>query len=314
MVQDLPLFPEQASSFAAEVDWIYFALVGVSTFFSVLICALLVTFGVRYRRAKIGPRAVHVAGSLSLELLWTLIPFGIVLAFFAAGAIVFFRTSRPPADALAFSATGKQWMWRIQHPTGQREINEMHVPVNTPIVMTLTSEDVIHSFFIPAFRTKQDVLPGRYSSLWFEPTKVGTYDLFCAEYCGTKHSEMIGRVFVMEPGNYERWLEGTIAGETPVATGERLFATLRCDTCHAAQDGPRGPSLHGRFGTEVALESGDTVTFDAEYVRASIVWPSAQIVRGYEPLMPTYRGQLSEAEILAIAAYLRTLAGAEETR
>lgn len=307
MLQDLPLFPQQASSVARSVDLLYFFLIAVSAFFSILVSGLIVFFAVRYRRARVGSRATPVEGSLRLEIVWTVIPLALTMVMFLWGAVLYYDTARPPANAITFSVTGKQWMWRIQHPTGHREINDMHIPVNTPIALTMTSEDVIHSFFVPAFRTKQDVVPGRYSTTWFEATRVGEYELFCAEYCGTKHSQMIGTVHVMEPEAYERWLEGRIAEETPAQTGERLFSSLRCDTCHAAGSQQRGPVLAGQFGAEVALANGESVPFDAEYVRESILQPRARIAAGFEPLMPTYQGQVTEEDVLAITAFLKTL-------
>jgi cytochrome c oxidase subunit 2 len=198
-------------------------------------------------------------------------------------------------------------MWKIQHPQGQREINDLHVPVGQAIRLTMTSEDVIHSFYVPAFRVKQDVLPNRYTHMWFRPTKVGVYHLFCAEYCGTKHSGMIGSVFVMEPQDYERWLAGTTSGETLEEAGRRQFESLRCDTCHKDVSDPRGPSLRGLFGRQVALEGGGTVQADEAYVRESILRPLAKVTKGYAPLMPTYEGQLGEEQVLQIIAYLKTL-------
>jgi cytochrome c oxidase subunit 2 len=310
MWQDLPFFPESASTVSTPVDLLYFFLIAVSAFFTILIAALIVFFAVRYRRSK-GGCATQIEGSLKLEVLWTLIPLGLTMIMFAWGAKLFFVQARVPSGAMEFHVTGKQWMWKVQHPSGQREINDLHIPVGVPIQMLMTSEDVIHSYFIPAFRTKQDVLPGRYSRTWFTATKTGVYDLFCAEYCGTKHSRMIGKVTVMEPLEYERWLSGAVAGETAAQGGEKLFSALRCDTCHSSQSGARGPDLAGQFGATVALKGGGRAAFDEEYVRQSILEPSARLVEGFEPLMPTYAGQVSEEQILQIVAYLKSLTPAE---
>lgn len=315
MFQDLPLFPPSASTLSDRVDHLYLFLVGMSLFFSLLISGAIVLFAVRHRRAK-GVRATQIEGSVPLELVWTLIPLALVMVCFAWGARLFFEAGRSPDDALRFEVTGKQWMWKIQHPTGHREINDLHLPVGVPIELQMTSEDVIHSFYIPAFRVKQDVLPGRYTTMWFEATRPGTYHLFCAEYCGTKHAEMIGTVHALDPLEYERWLEGAPPPEDPVEAGARLFAALRCDTCHAAGAESRGPLLDGRFGSQVMLASGETVAFDAEYVRRSILEPAAQISAGYTPLMPTYRGQVSPEQIAQLTAYIRSLPApvAEEGR
>ena len=306
-MDQLPLFPEAASTIAREVDALYFYLISVSVFFGLLISSLLVFFATRFRRRRGAPPPEQIHGSTLLEVTWTVIPLALVVSFFFWGAKIYFDGLRPPAEAMQIHVTGKQWMWKIQHPTGQREINELHVPVGVPIKLRMISEDVIHDFFIPAFRKKLDVLPGRYSTSWFEATQVGEYHLFCAEYCGTKHSEMIGTVFVMEPGDYERWLAGNAADETPEEAGERIFTAMRCDTCHNAGSGSRGPSLGGRFGQTVALEGGGSTVFDAAHVRESVLDPRRKISLGFQPLMPTYAGQLNEEQILALTAYIESL-------
>ena len=308
MEQDLPLFPEAASTIAREVDALYFYLTAVSAFFAVLIGGLVVGFAIRYRRRQRDePPPEQIHGSTALELFWTLVPLALVISFFLWGAKLYVEGLRPPAGAMKIHVTGKQWMWKIQHPTGQREINELHVPVGVPIELVMISEDVLHDFYVPAFRKKLDVLPGRYSRTWFEATRVGEYHLFCAEYCGTKHSEMIGTVHVLEPGDYERWLAGGAGDETPVEAGERIFTAMRCDTCHDQGPGARGPALGGRFGGEVALDGGGTALFDADYVRESILDPRRKLSRGFQPLMPTYAGQLNEEQILALVAYIESL-------
>jgi cytochrome c oxidase subunit 2 len=311
MFEDLAFFPPSASTMSERVDAIYLFLVGVSVFFVLLILAAIVVFSVRYRRAR-HPRAEAVEGSIPLEIFWTSIPLLIVLVAFGWGAKLYLEIASPPDDAMQFSVTGKQWMWKVQHPTGQSEINALHVPAHEPIVLTMISQDVIHDFFVPAFRVKADVLPGAYTRIWFEATKVGTYHLFCAEYCGTKHSQMIGEVVVMEPGEYQRWLSGQPAGQDPVETGRILFENNRCDTCHTPGPGQRGPELAGLFGEQVLLESGQAVLFDEEYVRESILEPKRRITKGFEPLMPSYRGQLGEEQILALIAYIKSLAKEDE--
>lgn len=303
------LWPVSASSHSSEVDALYGFLVGVSVFFTLGIIAALVLFSVRYRRRP-GHVASRIEGSLPLELLWTGIPLVIVLFIFAWGTKLFFEVSVPPEEAMQFQVTGKQWMWKIRHPTGQSEINSLHVPAGQKVVLTMISEDVNHSFYVPAFRVKKDVVPGLYSTLWFEATKVGTYHLFCAEYCGTKHSEMIGQVVVMDPAEYQTWLEGRPSEKDPVAAGALLFQNLRCDTCHNATSGARGPDLAGRFGGEVALNDGQKVRFDERHVRESILEPGKRLAAGFQPLMPSYQGQVSESDVLALIAYLKSLKAA----
>jgi cytochrome c oxidase subunit 2 len=300
-------FPEQASTVAGRVDALYFFLVAISLFFGTLIAALLVVFAIRYRRRSESERPEPIHGSLALELTWTLIPAGIVLIIFLWSAELFFSLSRVPKEAMEIGVVGKRWMWKLQHMTGQREINELHVPVGVPVKLTLTSEDVIHSFYIPAFRVKKDVLPGRYTTLWFQATRPGRYHLFCAEYCGTKHSAMIGSVVVMEPAGFQAWLSGGAAGVSLASAGQKLFQDLACITCHRADSGARGPDLEGLFGKPVKLASGETVTADEAYVRESIVAPGAKIVAGYQPIMPTFQGLVSEEGMMQLIAYMQTL-------
>jgi cytochrome c oxidase subunit 2 len=306
-VDELQLFPEAASSAARSVDALFFYVIGTSVVFALLIFTLVVVFAVRYRRRAGAPAPEQIHGSVALELAWTLVPLALVASFFWWGARVYFDGLRPPAGAMELSVTAKQWMWKVQHPTGQREINALHVPVGVPIRLELISEDVIHDFYVPAFRKKLDVLPGRYSSTWFEATRTGSYHLFCAEYCGTKHSEMIGTVHVLEQEDYALWLAGNAAGETPVEAGARLFVALRCDTCHSPSSGSRGPDLGGRYGQIAELEGGALAPFDAGYVRESLLEPRRKLARGYQPLMPTYAGQLDEEQILALIAFLESL-------
>jgi cytochrome c oxidase subunit 2 len=307
MWSNLPLFPPQASTVAARVDELFFFLVAVSAFFTVLIFALVLYFAMKYRRHSEAeqPRVIH--GDLRLEILWTVIPLGLAMIMFGWGASLYFTISRPPAEALAITAVGKQWMWKFQHPQGPREINQLHIPVDRPVKLTMASEDVIHSVYVPAFRVKMDVIPGRYTTMWFEATQTGTYHLFCAEYCGTSHAGMIGQVTVLTPTAYEAWLSGGTAGEAPVAAGERLFQQLGCQSCHRPDAAGRGPSLQGLFGQAQRLQSGASIVVDEAYVRESILLPNAKIVAGYTPIMPTFQGQISEEGLLQIIAYIRSL-------
>ena len=307
MWSNLPLFPPQASTFAAQVDGLYAFLVVVSVVFGGLIVCLLVYFAVKYRRRTELEQPVRIHGDVRLELLWTLIPLALTMTMFAWGASLYVTMSSPPEAALEIHVVGKQWMWKFQHPEGPREINELHVPVGQPVQLVMTSEDVIHSVYVPAFRIKMDAVPGRYTTLWFEATKTGTFHLFCAEYCGTSHAGMIGRVVVMSPAEYAQWLSGGVPGETPVQMGERLFQQLGCHTCHRAESGGQGPTLVGVFGQPVRLQSGEETVVDEAYLRESILRPNAKIVAGYPPIMPTFQGQMSEEGLLHILAYIRSL-------
>ena len=307
MFTNFPFFPQQASAQAGEVDAIYFFMIAVTAFFSILIAALVVYFAIKYRRRhpdEIG-HAIH--GSLALELLWTIIPFFIVMIMFAWGAKVFFDLYRPPAGAMEIYVVGKQWMWKAQHMDGQREINELHVPVGRPVKLIMGSEDVLHSYFIPAFRVKADVIPGRYNVLWFTATQPGTYHLFCAEYCGTKHSGMVGSIIAMEPQDFQAWLSGGRADESPVAAGEKLFQDLACDTCHRTDTQGRGPVLANIFGKQVELQDGSTVLADEGYIRESIVNPQAKIAAGFQPIMPTFQGLVTEEQLLQLISYVKSL-------
>jgi len=306
MWKNLPLFPEQASSMASQVDGLYFLLIAVSAFFTLLIFVMIFVFAVKYRKS-VHPKSEHIEGSLPLELTWTLIPLGICMIFFAWGALIFFQNARPPRGAMEIYVVGKQWMWKIEHETGQREIDALHVPVNRDIKLIMSSQDVIHSFYIPAFRIKADVLPGRYTSIWFHPTKVGTYHLFCAEYCGTQHSGMIGEVDVMEPAAYQAWLANAGNLPTMAGNGKELFAQLGCATCHRSDTQGRGPNLAGIFGKQVQLNDGRVVVADENYIRESILNPQAKVVAGFKSIMPTFQGQVTEESLGALVSYVKSL-------
>jgi cytochrome c oxidase subunit 2 len=307
MFDKFPLLPEQASTYAERFDLLFLAQVAFTVAMSTLIFLIIFFFILRYRRRKEGEAGVPIHGNLQLEILWTAVPFFISVGLLVWSVNLFLNYARPPADGLEISVIGKQWMWKLQHPGGKREINELHVPVGRTVKLTLATEDVIHSFYVPAFRVKQDVVPGRYTTLWFKPSKVGEYHLFCAEYCGTEHSGMRGRVVVMEPEEYEEWLAGGEPVESPVVAGERLFEQYGCRSCHQAGDSQRGPSLEGLMGTTVELAGGETVKVDEEYLRESILNPSAKMVSGYRALMPTFRGLVSEESLLKLIAYIKSL-------
>lgn len=305
----IPFLPDQASTFASRVDALYFYLWGLTGFFTLLIVSVLVFFVVKYRKRAPFEVPRPIAGSLKLETMWSVIPFMISMSIFVWGATIFFAQRRVPTDTMEIFVVGKQWMWKFQHTTGQREINELHVPVGRNIKLTMASEDVIHDLFIPAFRTKADVVPGRYTTLWFQATKPGRYHMFCAEYCGTNHSGMGGWIEVMSQTDFDNWLRGNANLMSPAAAGKELFTTtLGCPTCHSADGtGGRGPALTGLFGKQVQLEGGATVTADEAYLRESIINPQGQLVLGFQPIMPTFKGQLTEEQIIQLIAYIKSL-------
>jgi cytochrome c oxidase subunit II len=302
-----PLFPEQASTMAARVDNLYFFLLAVATFFTVLIAGLIVYYAFRYRRRAPDDVGVSIHGGLALELTWTIVPAMITVVLFVWGSSVFFAQQRPPDETINIYVVGKQWMWKFQHLDGQREIDELHVPVGRAVKLIMTSEDVIHDVFVPAFRVKADVLPGRYTSIWFQATKPGRYHLFCAEYCGTRHSGMTGEVIVMEPAEYQAWLSGGTGEGSLASAGEKLFADLACNTCHRPDSQGRGPVLDGLFGKTVTMQNGENVVFDEAYVRESILTPTAKVAAGFQPIMPTFQGLVSEEQLLQLIEYVKSL-------
>ncbi|HEV8431016.1 MAG TPA: cytochrome c oxidase subunit II [Pyrinomonadaceae bacterium] len=311
----IPLVPDSASTFSWQVDALYFYLSGVTLFFTLLISAVLIFFVIRYRRRTPYEIPRPVAGSHKLETLWTIIPFIIAMTMFGWGAQVYFQQYKPPANAIEVYVVGKQWMWKLQHATGQREINQLHVPVGRKIKLIMTSEDVIHDFFVPAFRTKMDVLPGKYTTLWFEATTPGTYHLFCAEYCGMNHSGMTGSIVVMEPREFDNWLSGNTGSTTPAAAGQQLYQTLGCASCHGANgEGGRGPTLAGVFGKMTPLQSGESVRVDEGYIKESITNPQAKIVAGFGPIMPTFQGQISEDQLVQLIAFIKSLPAGGQTQ
>jgi cytochrome c oxidase subunit 2 len=306
MFSNFPLFPEQASTMAQHVDLLFLFILAVLVFFSALIAITIIVFAVRYHRST-HRKAVQIEGSTALEIGWTVIPFGIAMVIFVWGAVIFFGMNRPPAQAMEIYGVGKQWMWKFQHMDGQREINQLHVPAGRDVKVILTSQDVIHAFFVPAFRVKADVVPGRYSYVWFRATKPGRYHLFCAEYCGTMHSGMIGEVVVMEPAQFEQWLAGGPTEGSLAQNGEKLFQQLACNTCHRADSGARGPNLAALFASTVTLADGRKVKVDENYVRESILNPQAKVVQGFQPIMPTFQGQISEEGLLQLVEYIKAM-------
>jgi cytochrome c oxidase subunit 2 len=309
MFDNFPLWPTSASSQAFPVDLLYVFLVAVCTATTVVIFAAVAFFATKYRRRH-GREATPIHGSLILEIAWSIAPLGVFMVFFVWGAVLYFQLRTPPADSAEVYIVAKQWMWKLQHMEGQREINELHVPVNRDIKLIMTSQDVIHSFFVPEFRIKMDVLPGRYTTMWFRATRTGTYHLFCSQYCGTMHSGMVGQVVVMEPAAYQAWMTGGGATGSLADNGKALFQQLGCSTCHRFDVQGRGPNLIGVFGKPVQLEDGRTVIADENYVRESILSPAAKVVSGFKPIMPVFQGQVSEEQLNALVAYVKSLAQA----
>jgi cytochrome c oxidase subunit II len=311
------LAPPSASTLSGQVDALLWTELLICAGFAFAIAFLIVRFAIRYRAGSAVDRTPSRLNVQLIETAWIVGPLAIALGMFGAGAVLFFRLRQAPEGAMEVVVVGKRWMWRLQHPGGRREINELHVPKGRAVKLVMSSQDVIHSFFIPAFRVKQDVLPGRTTTLWFEATRTGTFHLFCAEYCGTDHSGMIGRVVVLEPTDYQRWLSGESVGEPSLAggaagpaTGRAVFERHGCHTCHTPGALKRAPDLAGVFGSRVVLRDGTTLLADEAYLRESILDPAAKLVKGYEALMPSFRGRISEEELRLLVEYVRTLGNA----
>jgi len=307
LLADFPLFPVAASEQAPGIDALYWFITIISIVMTIVIFAALAYFAWVYH-SKRHPHATQIEGSTKLELTWSILPFLVMLVMFAWGAQIFYRAQNPPKDAMEIFVTGKQWMWKIQYPDGTREIDELHVPVGQPVKLTMASEDVIHSFSIPAFRVRHDVMPGHYNSLWFTATKPGRYHLFCTEYCGNQHAGMIGWVDVLEPREYANWASGGGAQGSLAEQGEKLFQQNGCATCHLLDQQGRCPILRGLYNKPVQLNDGRTVLADDAYLRESILDPNAKIVAGFEPnVMPNFKGQLSEENVIQLIAYIKSL-------
>ncbi len=309
------IFPEGASAMAGEVDNLFYFLCVLSFLVAAAIAAMIIAFAVRYRargdkREPMRTSNLDEADMKRIEYLWIGGPLVVFLVIFYWGAKLFAAMASPPPDAMQVFIVGKQWMWKAQHLGGRREINQLHVPLGRPVKLTMTSEDVIHSFYVPAFRVKTDVLPGRYTTMWFQPTRAGEYHLFCAEYCGTKHSGMIGSIVVMEPRDFQAWLSQGGQGSLSEA-GEKLFTELGCNTCHKEDGEGRGPRLRGVFGSTVQLQGGDTVVADESYLRESILEPQKRVVAGFQGVMPSYVAQLNEEKVIQLIAYIRSLEAAK---
>jgi cytochrome c oxidase subunit II len=303
----LPFFPTAASAIAERVDRLYLGLLLISAFYLALIFLPMLYFLFKYRRSQSIPRPKLKIATWKIEIVWTLIPFFMLMSLFGWAATLYYDEERVPDHALESFVVAKQWMWKIQHAEGNREINELHVPTGQPIKLTMTSEDVIHSFFIPAMRLKQDVVPGRYVTECFEPTRPGTYHLFCAEFCGADHSLMGGNIIVMKPADYQAWLNAGRPTDNLAASGEHLFREFGCSGCHLSSSVIRAPRLEGVFGKPVPLQGGAIVIADEQYLRDSILLPASQIAAGYTNVMPSYQGHVSEEQLIQMIAYIKSL-------
>ncbi|MBA3943324.1 MAG: cytochrome c oxidase subunit II [Herpetosiphonaceae bacterium] len=308
---NFPLLPDQASTHATQVDRLGIALLGLSLMFAIPVCFLIVFFSIKYRRGSPADRSNPPNNILVLEWAWMILPLILALGIFTWAALLFFDLSRPPANALNIDVVAKQWMWKVQHAEGRAEINELHVPIGRPIKLTMTSQDVIHDFSVPAFRVKHDVLPNRYTTLWFQPTKTGTFHLFCMEYCGTDHSIMGGDVVVMSATDFEQWLNMGTLNASEAAAGQRLFRQYGCSGCHGPSAAVHAPSLAGLYGKSVPLSDGSFVLADAQYIHDSIYLPNKQIAAGYPAIMPSFKGQLSEDQVLQLVEYIKSLANSD---
>jgi cytochrome c oxidase subunit II len=300
------LFPREASTIAPYADALYFFLVFITIVGMALVASLVVGFSILYRKEK-NPVATQVEGSTLLEATWTIIPLAIFLVTFVWGALLYFRIYNPPTNAMNIYIVGKQWMWKAEHPGGQHEINALHIPIGRPVQLTMISQDVFHSFSIPDFRVKREVIPGRYATVWFQATEAGTFHLFCTQYCGTNHSAMIGEIVAMSPADYERWTQLSTSGMSLAQNGERLFASMGCNACHSGNPAARGPNLAGVYGAKLQLTNGSSVQVDDAYLRDAILNPSAHITAGYAPIMPTYQGQISEEGLIDLVEYIKNL-------
>jgi cytochrome c oxidase subunit 2 len=308
--------PEVASSFAGKVDGVLWFITILSLVFFVLITILLVYFSFKYKRRTENDETPHITGNETLEIIWTIIPSALLMVIFVYAFIVYKEMRTPPADAVEVNVTAKQWLWVFNYGNGKSTINELYVQHNRPVKMVMRADDVLHSFFVPAFRVKQDTVPGMYTQLWFKPTKVGTYDLFCAEYCGTGHSNMLAKVYVMSPEAYSRWekgdeeqgIVGTGVAKSPVDMGKDLYTNKGCNACHSI-DGSVGvgPSFKALFGKSEPLQDGTTIEVDENYLRESILIPQTKMVQGYAPVMPSFKGILKDEEVDALVAYIKSL-------
>lgn len=316
---DFPLHPPADSSLATRVDVLFYAVLALTGLVTLVIAVVIVYFATKYRHGSPADRRMETGAALRkrrhrIEIAWIVTPLLLFLGMFAWAADLYYTHAAPPAKATEVYVVGKQWMWKLEHAGGQREIDELHVPAGRPVKLIMTSQDVIHSFFMPVFRIKQDVLPGRYTMLWFTATRPGDYHLFCSQYCGTDHAHMIGHVVVMEPAAFERWLASGNGSPSMAQAGAALFRRYGCSGCHGASASVHAPKLEGLFGHRVQLSDGSSVVADERYLHDSVMLPRKDIVAGYEPIMPSFQGQIAEDDLLDIVEYIKSLANAGDLR
>jgi cytochrome c oxidase subunit II len=309
----IPLHPPVASNVAGEVDQVFYFLTFITVFFTVLIFGAIFYFMIKYRRRSADDHADQIEGSMPLEVIWTVIPSVICAGIFIWSSYLYVRNARPPRNATQIYVVGKQWMWHIQHPEGPREIDALHIPVGRAVNLTVTSQDVIHGFSVPAFRVKKAVLPGSYNFLWFKPDKTGKFHLYCTEYCGAGHSKMVGWIYVMSQQDYVAWLAGQMQTQNMAQEGARLFAQLGCATCHVANNTGQAPTLVGKYGRTEQLKDGSTRIVDETLIRQAIVNPNSVLLPNYPPIMPTFQGQVDESQVLQLIAYIKSLGSEERT-
>ncbi|TYP66038.1 cytochrome c oxidase subunit II [Stutzerimonas stutzeri] len=303
----LRLWPQTASEHANSIDWLIWSFTGMMTIFVVPVFVLTILFAIRYRKGTKVRRDHRPRGSMKVEMTWIVLPFIGSMIIYLVSAKLYYEVRTPPVDAMEIQVVAKQWMWKFQHPGGQREINTLHVPVGRPVRLNMISQDVIHSLYFPALRIKQDLLPGRYTELWFNATEAGRYEVFCAEYCGTDHSKMLATLIVQPPQEYARWLSQAGASESLAEQGEVLFRQFGCSGCHGPAAVAKAPKLDGLYGRRVALENGSSVVADQAYIRDSILLPHKQIVAGYESIMPSFANVIDEEGVLRLTAYIQSL-------
>jgi cytochrome c oxidase subunit II len=311
-MNSLPFFPDRASTIAGPIDHLYFAWLALSGIVAIAVAVLIVWFAIRYRRGSpasrhIGDPVAHEHKMHRIEIIWTVVPLALFMAMFVWSAEVYYDSVTVPRGAQTIYVVAKQWMWHTEHPDGEREINELHVPLGRPVELMMTSQDVIHSLSIPGFRIKQDVLPGRYTLLTFTANRAGEYHLYCTQYCGTSHSQMVGRVVVMEPADFEGWLAAHANKPTMSARGAQRYRDLGCNGCHGAQSTVHAPRLEGLYGRPVTLRDGRSVLADELFIRNAVLMPTQDVPAGYDAVMPSYRGQVGEEEIVELIEYVKYL-------
>ena len=311
LIAQIQFFPDQASNMAGRVDLLFFCLIAITGIVALAVAAVTLFFLAKYRRHAAADRSPAKSSSLAVEITWSVIPLLIFGVLFGWGTKIYFRESVEPPGALEVHVIGKQWMWKLEHLQGKREINELHVPIGQTVKLMMTSQDVIHSFFLPDFRIKEDVLPGRYTTQWFTPKKVGTFPIFCAQYCGTNHALMIGHVVVLDPTDFTAWLRTGRETISVAQRGEQLFHSFGCSGCHSPQSAVRAPPLEGVYGSQVPLTDGRIVNADARYIRDCILLPKTEVVAGFDPVMPSFQGRLSEDELFALITYIKSIGSSQ---